>query len=136
MYIPLTHFCSIFLVHYRTIKLYVLKVGLLLAASQGHTSHELMEYRRDLLTTSETLSLKELFSRMMERREHISALIDEYGGFSGIVTMEDIVETLLGQEIMDEVDTSEDMQIVARRLWQQRAVRNGVIMDGDKPPIN
>lgn len=114
---------------------YVLKVDLLVAASQGHSNHELMNYRRDLLTTSETLSLKELFSRMMERREHISALIDEYGGFSGIVTMEDIVETLLGQEIMDEVDTSEDMQIVARRLWKNRAVRNGVIMDDDDSQI-
>ena len=107
---------------------YVLKVDILLAATQGQGQSTLGEFSRDLLTTSETLSLKDLFARMMDRREHISALIDEYGGFSGIVTMEDIVETLLGQEIMDEMDKIEDMQMLARRFWQQRAIRNGVIV--------
>ncbi len=110
---------------------YVLKVDLLVAACRGESDKQLREFSRDLLITSESLSLKELFGRMMERREHISALIDEYGGFSGIVTMEDIVETLLGQEIMDEFDKSEDMQLVARKLWKKRALRNGVILDDD-----
>ncbi len=111
---------------------YVLKVDILLAATQGQGQSTLGEFSRDLLTTSETLSLKDLFARMMDRREHISALIDEYGGFSGIVTMEDIVETLLGQEIMDEMDKIEDMQMLARRFWQQRAIRNGVIVSPEE----
>lgn len=105
---------------------YVIKTDILTAAVQGEGERRLSDFKRDVLVTPATLSLKELFERMMKRHEHICILIDEYGGFSGLVTMEDIVETLLGQEIMDEVDTIRDMQILARRYWQQRAVRNGI----------
>ncbi|MBT8449118.1 MAG: DUF21 domain-containing protein [Gammaproteobacteria bacterium] len=107
---------------------YVLKHDVLLAAVQQRFDDKLIDLKRDILTTSRNMSLKELFERMTERREHISALVDEYGGFSGLVTMEDIVETILGLEIMDEADTFEDMQILARRYWQKRAIRNGIII--------
>jgi CBS domain containing-hemolysin-like protein len=121
--------------HKEDIQGYVLKTDILQAAIDGQQDALVADYRRDILTVTENLSLKELFQRMMDRHEHICVLIDEYAGFSGICTMEDIVETLLGQEIMDEVDTTRDMQILARRYWQQRAVRNGiqVVPEEDKP---
>ena len=50
--------------------------------------------------------------------------------------MEDIVETLLGQEIMDEMDKIEDMQMLARRFWQQRAIRNGVIVSPEEAELS
>ena len=105
---------------------YVLKIDLFLAAARDEEDKCVIDLKRDILTISETLPLKEVFSRMMDRQEHICMLVDEYGGFSGLVSMEDIVETLLGQEIMDEVDTTKDMQILARRFWQQRAARNSL----------
>jgi CBS domain containing-hemolysin-like protein len=56
-------------------------------------------------------------------------VIDEYGGFAGILTLEDVLETLLGIEIVDESDTSEDMQRLARQLWEQRARTMGLDLE-------
>ena len=57
---------------------------------------------------------------MIEKKEHISILIDRYGCFRGIVTMEDLIETMLGREIVDEADTAADMQAVAIEKYKAR----------------
>ena len=63
---------------------------------------------------------------MIADRIHIAATLDEYGSFSGIITLEDVIETLLGTEIVDEVDDIEDMQQMARELWKKRAEKMGI----------
>lgn len=55
---------------------------------------------------------------MLEKKEHISVIIDEYGTMRGLVTMEDVIETMLGVEIVDENDEAVDMQDMAREKWQ------------------
>lgn len=81
---------------------------------------------REMLLVPETTSLHKLIDMMLERREPIALVVDEFGGMEGIVTMEDAMETLLGLEIMDEMDTSQDMQDLARRRWRKRAEAMGL----------
>jgi len=106
---------------------YVLKNDLYLNLSEGQGDKKLKEIKRDILIVPEKLPLKELFDRLLEKQEHIAVAVDEYGGFSGVVTMEDVVETLLGTEIVDEIDAIEDMQKLAREKWAERAARLGII---------
>jgi CBS domain containing-hemolysin-like protein len=63
---------------------------------------------------------------------HLMLVVDEYGGVEGIITLEDVLETLLGIEIVDEKDNAVDMQKEARRLWKRRAGKMGFKIDGEK----
>lgn len=106
---------------------YVLKNDLLLMMARGETSQKLKKIKRDILIVPEMMPLQDFFERLMKKQEHIAVVVDEYGGFAGVVTMEDLVETLLGMEIIDEVDTIEDMQKMARKKWMERAQRLGIV---------
>ncbi len=88
---------------------------------------KLADIRREILAVAESFPIPELFHHFLEKREHIAVVLDDFGGMSGIVTMEDVIETLLGMEIMDELDKAEDMQALARRNWETRAKRLGLI---------
>ena len=63
----------------------------------------------------ETMRAHELLNLFLQKRKHMVAVADEYGGFEGVVTLEDVLECLLGQEIVDESDEIEDMQELALR---------------------
>lgn len=106
---------------------YVLKNDLLIRLAKGEKDIKLKELKREILILPDFLSLQDFFERLLEKQEHIAVAVDEYGGFSGVVTMEDLVETLLGMEIVDEVDAIDDMQKMAREKWQERARRLGII---------
>ncbi|MDR9417136.1 MAG: hemolysin family protein [Gracilimonas sp.] len=107
---------------------YILKNDLYFNLSKNNGDKQLKEIQREVLILPETISLKTLFERLLEKQEHIAVVVDEYGGFSGVVTMEDVVETLLGMEIVDEIDAIEDMQKLARQKWRERAKRLGIVM--------
>ena len=114
---------------------FVLKDDLLLAQARSNTSNTLAHYRRDLPALLNTTSLSDAFEEVLHKRAHIMMIVDEYGGMEGIITMEDILETLLGLEIMDESDKTADMQQYARRMWHKRAQEMGLEVagaDGDK----
>ena len=100
---------------------YVLKDDLLAALVEEKGDEPLRAIRRDVLVVDEGSPLPDLFNRFVEEREHIAMVADPFGGMSGIVTMEDVIETLLGLEIVDELDHAEDMQVLARQNWERRA---------------
>lgn len=105
---------------------YVLKQDILLEAARDRHDTRLLSLSRPLLVVPDTLGLAGLLERMLARSEQIALVVDEYGDMKGIATMEDLVETLLGLEIVDEHDSDKDMQALARRQWEKRARRLGL----------
>jgi len=105
---------------------YVLKSDLLLAQARNQYDVQLHTYRRDIRSIPDSASLSSLFESVLDKREHILLVLDEYGGLQGIVTLEDLVETLLGLEIVDEADKNIDMQALARTQWEKRARQMGL----------
>ncbi len=104
---------------------YVLKDDLLLYAARGEDSREVGTFVRDLSVAPELTPVPVLFETLLNKREQMALVVDEYGGVAGVVTMEDVVETLLGMEIVDEADTVQDMREMARARWKERAKRLG-----------
>jgi len=90
--------------------------------------------RRDIITVPEDRPIVELFNLFLAKREQVALVTDEFGGMAGIVTMEDVIETLLGVEIVDESDHTEDMQLLARRNWERRARRLGLVDGTNRDP--
>ena len=108
---------------------YFLKDQLLEAIIKGNGNKPLKEIKRTILVTNRDLPIPSLFEQLIDQREHIALVVDEYGSVSGLVTQEDMIETLLGLEIMDESDNIEDLQLLARKSWERRAKRLGIIDD-------
>ncbi len=107
---------------------FVLKSEILIAGQEKGATL-LSDIRRELMVVPEGLPLHNLFKQMMDEKAHIALVVDEHGGTEGVVTLEDFIETLLGLEIVDEVDTVEDMQALAREQWRKRAIELGLIDD-------
>ncbi|MCB9033574.1 MAG: HlyC/CorC family transporter [Chitinophagales bacterium] len=105
----------------------LLKDDLLKALVEEEDNKKLSEIKRSVLIVSYTLSLPKLFDKLLDKKEHLAIVVDEYGGVMGLVTLEDIVETLFGKEIMDEKDTVSDLQSYARNRWQERAKKMGLL---------
>lgn len=87
----------------------------------------LKEIKRDITVVPNTMVLFSLWEKLLENKEHLALVVDEYGGLDGIVTLEDIIETLLGLEIVDEKDTITDMQQFARERWETRQAKYNLI---------
>ena len=100
---------------------FILRDDLLLAKAQNNGDNKIETLKRTIKTVPGNLSLTNLLEFFLDQRQQIALVIDEYGGTKGLVTTEDVVETMLGMEIVDEMDTVEDMQAMARRQWAKRA---------------
>jgi len=108
---------------------YILKDQLLLRAARNELDAPLRSFAREALMVPDTIALPALFEKLLDNREHIAVVVDEYGGIDGVVTMEDVLETLIGLEIVDEMDSVQDMRAMARSKWENRAKH----VDGDPP---
>ena len=80
----------------------------------------LSDIKRLIVVAEEGQTLTKLWETLLKEKEHIALIVDEYGSFTGIVTLEDIIESIFGLEIVDETDSVEDMQQYARNKWKER----------------
>ncbi len=99
---------------------YFLKDNFLEALIDGKGNETLASIKRDIIVTDRELSIPILFDQLITEKEHIALVVDEYGSVSGLVSQEDLIETLLGLEIMDESDSVADLQAHARESWGNR----------------
>jgi len=105
---------------------FVLKDDVLIFSTQKRSEEKLSSIKRKIFAVPESVSLSALLERFLKDRQHIAIVVNEYGGTTGLVTLEDLVETLIGMEIMDETDKVEDMRVLARKQWAERAAALGI----------
>ncbi len=109
---------------------FILKDDMLLKMAQDKVDTTLESLKRDIPIVPADMSLSTLLEFFLDKRQHISLVADSYGGTKGLVTLEDVVETLLGMEIVDEMDKVKDMQALARQQWAKRAQAMGIEVQG------
>ena len=105
---------------------YILKTDLLLAQARDEFDRKLSEFQREIPILLQTTKTSEAYEQLILGKSHIALVVDEYGTVQGLITQEDIVETLIGLEITDELDTVEDMQIFANNRWKERMKTIGI----------
>ncbi len=98
---------------------YILRMEALQLMAEDKFDLTLGSIRRDVATFDEDTPLDQIWDEMLSKDEQIAIIINEYGSFQGILTLEDMIETLLGSEIVDENDTVRDMQQLAREKWKK-----------------
>lgn len=122
---------------------FVLKTDILLNEARQAGKARLRDIRRDLRAIRDETPLSDALDELLDNRAHILLAVDAYGGMQGLITLEDVVETLIGFEIVDEADKNVDMRDFARQEWKKRMERIGVkftdgsteIVDTDPPRI-
>ena len=115
---------------------YVLRSEALELLTEDKFNMTLGEIKRDIVMYKEEMPVSEIWDSMLRNKRHIACVIDEYGSFQGIITLEDIIETIVGLEIMDERDDVADMRQLALDRWHQRQSRFKVIDLPDEQPDN
>ncbi len=98
---------------------YILRVDALQLLAEDQFDRKLGSIKRSIASFNEETPLDAIWDEMLEKDEQIAVIIDEYGSFQGILTLEDVIETLLGSEIVDEKDTVRDMQQFAKERWKR-----------------
>ncbi len=103
----------------------VLKDKVLELLAEGKKDVKMADIKNPVNFISHDTALPELFNKMTKQKQHLSVVNDEFGNIVGLVSLEDLFETLLGQEIIDETDTVEDLQQLAKKNWQDKQNKKG-----------
>lgn len=102
---------------------YILRMDALQLMAEDKYEMTLGDIRRDIESFTEDTAIDVIWDEMLKKKEQVAIIINEYGSFQGILTMEDVIETILGDEIVDERDVVVDMQQLAREKWRKQGSR-------------
>ncbi len=108
---------------------FVFRNDLFLAQARGNGSNTLTNYSLELPALLPRMPLSSALDEMLKQRVHLMLVVDEYGGVEGVISLEDVMETMLGFEIVDEKDQTVDMQKEAKKRWKRRASKIGYKAD-------
>lgn len=114
----------------------VLKDDIYKEMALNHHDKVLADIRREIIIIERNLPIPILFEKLVESKNHMALVVDDYGTVTGLVTMEDVIETLLGLEILDESDDVADLQQQARKSWEARAKRLGMLREDSKAKLD
>ena len=106
-----------------TITGFVLKDDVLKIVADDKGGLKLLDNARKIHVVSGKMNALSALEELIRNKAHISIVVDNYGGTEGVLTIEDLVEELLGLEIVDETDTVRDLQSMARRQWAEKLER-------------
>ena len=99
---------------------YIMRYDVLENLAEDKFDTRLRSIKRKIAAFHEETSVGDIWQSLLRTKDQIALIIDDYGCFQGIITLEDIIETILGMEIIDENDTITDMQQFARERWLKR----------------
>lgn len=102
---------------------YILRDDALEDLTEDKFDITLGDIKRPIPQFNEEQSIGDIFDQMLRQKSQIGIVIDDYGCFQGILTLEDVIETVFGLELVDERDVVTDLQAYARERWQQRQKR-------------
>lgn len=104
---------------------YVMSKDIYSAALSGKTDAKIQDFKREIHYIPENAELDDVLDQFLKKRQHLFLVVDEYGGIDGLITMEDVLETILGAEIVDEADKFVDLRALAKQKRDKRiAVAN------------
>ena len=111
---------------------YVHKNDVLSSIAEDKSDLPLRDIKRNIMFIDEKTHLPALLDKILATKEHIVLVNDHFGGVAGLVTLEDVMETVLGMEITDEFDDQTDMQLYARQKWKERAKELGILPEEER----
>lgn len=106
---------------------FVLKDDVLQKVAEDEDHVPLNNIKRDIVAVQDERTLPGVLEDLIAKQSKISTVVDQYGSLLGVVTLEDVIETLLGLEIVDETDKAADLQQLARKKWEERAKKTGLV---------
>ena len=92
----------------------IMRKDVLLAAANQKLEARLETLKNDVHFVAETMPLNRVLIDFFEKRQHLFVVVDEYGSVTGVISMEDVLEEIVGEEIIDESDRTRDMRALAR----------------------
>ncbi|MGB0868411.1 MAG: CNNM domain-containing protein [Flavobacteriales bacterium] len=99
---------------------FILRNDVLIHMIEGNSSESLSSIKKEIQFISDDTPLRTIFTLLSQQTNHLAVIVNKYGSVIGLISLEDIIETLLGFEIVDETDSVSDLQQLAKKIWNAK----------------